>query len=222
MSENGRLNIGFAKVFTFAIMLSVYKTLGRESEFLLKEKGSKFIGYAFPCNSEEQFKKQHQALKLLHPTATHICYAYQFGVNKVQYRANDDGEPNNSAGAPILGQIHSSELTNVFIAVVRYYGGTKLGVSGLIQAYRGAAKEAILCNETISCELNNNLFFELSYDDFPQVMRIVKAEKLTVLEQKQELNVKLKLQIPQKSYREIKSRLENFSSFVFLEETIQQ
>ena len=122
---------------------STYFTVKRRSEGTYKEKGSKFIGIAVPCWNEDEAKNYLSEWRKEHHQARHLCYAYRFGLSGDIYRANDDGEPNNSAGAPILGQIQSFELSNVLIGVVRYYGGTKLGVGGLINAYRTAAKEAI-------------------------------------------------------------------------------
>lgn len=120
-----------------------YNTIDASSEVLHKDRGSKFIGIAFPVNSIDQTKDELDLLKEKYPDATHICYAYVLGLSGEDYRANDDGEPNNSAGQPILREIKSAGITNVLIAVIRYYGGKKLGVSGLIDAYGTAAKMAI-------------------------------------------------------------------------------
>src|SRR3989338_10257684 len=120
---------------------STYLTLETLSEGVYKEKGSKFIGLAQACYSEEEAKDLLAQWKNEHHQARHLCYAYRFGVHKDVWRANDDGEPSNSAGPPILGQIDAFDLSNVLIGVVRYFGGTKLGVGGLIAAYRAAAKE---------------------------------------------------------------------------------
>ena len=120
-----------------------YKTIAFPSEeTLLKEKSSKFFGYAYPITTEEEVKPILEELRKIHPNARHICYAYQIGHEKITYRANDDGEPNNSAGAPIYGQIQSFGLTDVLVAVVRFFGGTKLGVGGLISAYKIAAQSS--------------------------------------------------------------------------------
>lgn len=121
-----------------------YYTLQGEGEGLYKEKGSKFIGHCFPVSSEEEIKGRLEDLRKQYHDARHHCYAYQIGMEDQQYRANDDGEPNHSAGDPILGQIRSAGLTNTLVVVVRYFGGTKLGVPGLIHAYKTAAEQAIL------------------------------------------------------------------------------
>ena len=121
-----------------------YRTLAKPSEgILFKDKKSKFFGYAYPILSEDDVKPIIESLRKKHHTAGHVCYAWQLGVETIRYRANDDGEPNGSAGLPILNQIKSKEVTNTFVVVVRYFGGTKLGVSGLINAYKEATKDAL-------------------------------------------------------------------------------
>lgn len=121
-----------------------YKTIAQPSEeILIKEKKSKFYGYAFPIRHEEEVKNIIENLRTKHPSANHVCYAWQIGAENPTYRANDDGEPNNTAGMPIYGQIQSFDLTNVLVAVARIFGGTKLGVGGLISAYREAAKPGL-------------------------------------------------------------------------------
>lgn len=139
-------------------MILEYKTLARPAEeIFLKEKGSKFIGFAYPADSEEAVKNILDQLRSVHPKATHHCYAYRLGVKGEQYRANDDGEPSGSAGLPIYNQLLAHEITNVLVIVVRYYGGTKLGVSGLVKAYKEAAKEAIEASEMIIKELEETI-----------------------------------------------------------------
>lgn len=124
-------------------MLDVYNTIESISEGLFKDKGSKFIAYTFPSDSTERFQISLEKIKKEHIKARHFCYAYRIGIDGTLYRANDDGEPSGTAGKPILGQIDKYELTNIGIVVVRYFGGVKLGTSGLINAYRLAAKESI-------------------------------------------------------------------------------
>jgi len=173
-----------------------YLTLESLSEGLYKEKGSKFIGYAIPCRTEEEAKEHLIAWKKMHHQARHLCYAYRFGVSNYSTRTNDDGEPNNSAGAPILGQIQSFELTNVLIGVIRYFGGTKLGVGGLIHAYRAAAKEAIEAGKIIQKELEETLQITFNYPQLPVIMSLIKTTSAKVLVQDFQLDCTLKICIP--------------------------
>ena len=158
-----------------------FKTVSKISEGSYKEKGSKFIAYCIPFEVEESLKTELNNIKKIHPQARHICYAYKIGVTKIKTRANDDGEPNNSAGTPILGQINSFNITNVLIAVVRYFGGTKLGVGGLVTAYKTAAKEAILANTISSEVLKSTLLIEFSYLHLQQIMRLLKANGAKII-----------------------------------------
>lgn len=158
-----------------------FKTVSKISEGSYKEKGSKFIAYCIPFEVEESLKTELNNIKKIHPQARHICYAYKIGVTKIKTRANDDGEPNNSAGTPILGQINSFNITNVLIAVVRYFGGTKLGVGGLVTAYKTAAKEAILTNTITTEVLKSTLNIEFSYLHLQQIMRLLKANGAKII-----------------------------------------
>ena len=158
-----------------------FKTITEISEGHYKEKGSKFIGYCIPFEKEESLKIELQNIKKIHPQARHICYAYKTGVIHPKTRANDDGEPNNSAGTPILGQINSFNITNVLIAVVRYFGGTKLGVGGLVTAYKTAAKEAILTNTITTEVLKSTLDIEFSYFHLQSIMRLLKANGAKII-----------------------------------------
>ncbi len=160
-----------------------YKTLETLSEGLYKEKGSKFIGYAVACYSEQEAKVFLAEWRKAHHQSRHLCYAYRFGLKKDVFRANDDGEPSNSAGAPILGQIQSYDLTNVLVGVVRYFGGTKLGVGGLIHAYRTAAKEAIESGIIIENQVFEHVQLKFGYHDMPEVMSFVKAHQLVIEKQ---------------------------------------
>ncbi|MEY4521982.1 MAG: hypothetical protein RIT10_1167 [Bacteroidota bacterium] len=164
-------------------LVATYKTVKEESEGLYKEKGSKFIGYVVACYSEGEAKKYIDKWRKDHFQARHLCYAYRFGLDHKQVRSNDDGEPNNSAGIPILGQIQSFELTNVLIGVVRYFGGTKLGVGGLVQAYKTAAKEAIESAEIITVEVFDWVEICFEYADMPHVMNLLKSKEIVQYEQ---------------------------------------
>ncbi len=175
-------------------MSDYYQTLQEPvTEILFKEKGSKFIGYAYPIEHENEVKPLIEQLKKEHHQARHVCYAYQIGVKNISYRANDDGEPNNTAGIPILGQIKSFELTNVLIAVVRYFGGTKLGVGGLIQAYKISAKETLEQAVIIQKEILQHLYIEFEYPNMNKIMRIIHENHLVILNQNQEMNCQMTL-----------------------------
>lgn len=163
--------------------MSVFKTVKKVGEGLYKEKGSKFLGFAFPCSSEEEAKNKLIQLRKEHHLAVHVCYAFRFGGDKKQFRASDDGEPSNSAGPPILGQIQSFDLTNVLVAVVRYYGGTNLGVGGLINAYRTAAKKAIENSEIINDEEQIKIQVSFTYENLPKVMKLIKSHNCIISEQ---------------------------------------
>jgi uncharacterized YigZ family protein len=160
-----------------------YLTIESSSESIFKDKGSKFLAYAYQLESEKQVKDIISALKKTHVGARHFCYAYVLGADKSCYRANDDGEPSYTAGKPILGQIRSKDLTNVLIVVVRYFGGTLLGVSGLINAYKNAAANAI--EQAVIIEKTVEELFELSfkYDILNDVMKVLKDEQAKIIDQ---------------------------------------
>jgi uncharacterized YigZ family protein len=152
-----------------------YQTIAFESEeVLFKEKGSKFFGYAFPIINEDEVKPIIENLKKQHPHAVHYCYAYQLGTSpKISYRANDDGEPNNTAGAPIYGQIQSFGLTNVLVVVVRIFGGIKLGVSGLIAAYKTTAQMTLEICEIVEKTIDVHFLISFDYKNMNKVMRVI-------------------------------------------------
>lgn len=176
-------------------MNDTFRTIEKPSEGIFKDKGSKFIAYAFPVNSEEEIKEIVLSIRKEHHSARHHCYAWRLGADKLQFRVNDDGEPSSTAGKPILGQIQSFDLTNILIVVVRYFGGTLLGVSGLINAYRNAANEAI--NQAIIIEkiVERQLLIEFDYSAMNEVMKIIKDEKLPQLESRFDLSCSLKTSI---------------------------
>jgi uncharacterized YigZ family protein len=177
-------------------MDDIYKTITKPSkETLFKDKNSKFYGYAFPVNTEEAIKSSLEFLRKKHYSARHFCYAWQLGVESLRYRANDDGEPSNSAGMPIYGQIQSFELTNILVVSVRYFGGTKLGVGGLINAYRSSAKLAL--ESSIIEEKTIDIYFQLNfeYDLMSKVLRIIKENSININDQKLELNCELNISV---------------------------
>lgn len=164
-------------------MKNTYRTIDIKSECLLKEKQSKFYGYAFPISDIESVKSSIDSLKKMHHSARHFCYAYQIGIQDLVYRVNDDGEPRNSAGIPIYGQIQSFDLTNILIVVVRYFGGTKLGVGGLVSAYKECAKLTIESNTIITKEITIKIQLKFDYLLMNKVMRVIKEHNLVILNQ---------------------------------------
>ena len=187
-----------------------YLTIDEPSkEAIFKDKGSKFIAYAFPLTSENEVNSHIQFLKNEHHKARHWCYAWRIGVDSPKYRANDDGEPNNSAGQPIYGQILSFKLTNILVVVVRYFGGTKLGVGGLINAYKTAANLTLqnskILNKTI--DIYYNLKFD--YIDMNKVMRLVKEKKLKIKSQTMDLDCNYTISVRKNDAIQVKRAFEN-------------
>ena len=151
-----------------------YRTIAEPAEAIYKERSSKFLAYAYPVESEEQIKGLLDALRKQYYDATHHCYAYRLGAAGELFRANDDGEPSGTAGKPILGQLLSAELTNCLVVVVRYFGGTKLGVSGLIQAYKESTAEVIAASRIVERTVDRRIKVDFSSVAMNGVMRVVK------------------------------------------------
>jgi uncharacterized YigZ family protein len=160
-----------------------FHTIQSSSEGIYKEKGSKFIAYAYPVRTESECKEIIARLKKEHHSARHHCYAYRLGADMQAWRVNDDGEPNNTAGKPILGQIQSKGLTNVIIIVVRYFGGTLLGVSGLITAYKTAAAEALNKATIVEEQIRFRYSAQFGYEQMNEVMRALKENHCAVISQ---------------------------------------
>ena len=180
-----------------------YKTISQPTEEVLyKEKNSKFFGYAFPIKKEEEVKEILDQIKKVHYNARHWCYAFQLGTDPVYYRANDDGEPSNTAGAPIYGQIQSFDLTDILIVVVRYFGGVKLGVGGLITAYRAAAQMALEEADIIECTIDKKFKVRFDYKDMNNVMRVIKERNLQLVQQKLEMTCEIELSIRKSEYQQ--------------------
>jgi uncharacterized YigZ family protein len=170
-------------------MEDAYKTIEKPSEeTLFKDRNSKFFGYAFPVLNEKDVKTAIDGLKKKHHSARHFCYAWQFGTEKIRFRANDDGEPNNSAGMPIYGQIQAFGVTNIVIVSVRYFGGTKLGIGGLINAYKSSAQLALEASQIVEKTIDIHFQLSFGYDLMNKVMRIVKEKQLNIISQKLELD----------------------------------
>lgn len=191
-----------------------FKTIHKKSEGYFADKGSKFPTYVFEVYNEKQIKEALHTIKEKHPKATHHCYAYKLGMDNNNYRANDDGEPTGSAGRPILGQIYSNELTNVLIIVVRYYGGTKLGVSGLINAYKKSAQDAINHSKIIEKELQVNIEITCDYLQVNDLLNYLKKVKVGKLKQEYGATCVLSITIGKSKMTEICTYLEN-KSFKF-------
>ena len=185
-------------------MNDTYKTIATLSEeILFKEKNSKFFGYAFPVTSEEEIKNNLDILRKQHYGAVHFCYAFQIGTDKIQYRANDDGEPSNTAGAPIYGQIQSFGLTNILVVVVRFFGGIKLGVGGLISAYRTSAQMALETAEIIEKTINIHYIVSFDYKNMNKVMRVIKEKNLEIISQNMNESCEIEIATRKKNAEQI-------------------
>lgn len=176
-------------------MEDLYKTIEAPAEGLFKDKGSKFIAYAYPVDSEDEIKEHVARIKKEHFSARHHCYAWRLGADKLLFRANDDGEPSSTAGKPILGQIQSFDLTNVLIIVVRYFGGTLLGVSGLINAYKTAAKECLQQASVIEKTVEDIFVVDFPYEKMNDAMKVIKDERLPQLENKFDNRCRIKTSV---------------------------
>lgn len=185
-------------------IIDTYKTINQPSiEVLFKDKNSKFFGYAIPVTSEDEIKEHLAELKKQHFSARHWCYAFQIGTETRYHRANDDGEPNNSAGMPIYGQIQSFEVTNVLVVVVRYFGGVKLGVSGLINAYKTTAQMALEECEIIEKTIDKHFIVNFDYKNMNKVMRVIKEKNISIVNQKMELACEIEIATRKKNAEEI-------------------
>ena len=173
-------------------MDDLYKTITTPSiETLFKDRNSKFYWYAFPVNEETSIKDFLEFLRKKHHTARHFCYAWQLGTESVRFRANDDGEPSNSAGMPIYGQIQSFEVTNILVVSVRYFGGTKLGVGGLINAYRASARLTLESSAIEEKTIDESFQLNFQYDLMSKVLRILKENSITITRQKLEMDCEI-------------------------------
>lgn len=180
------------KMGIFVAMTFFYKTIEKPVEdILLKEKGSKFIGFAYPVNNEKELKETLDQLKSVHPKATHHCYAFRLGLNGENYRANDDGEPSGSAGLPIYNQLLANEITNILLVVVRYYGGTKLGVSGLVKTYKESAKLTLEEAHIITKELRTELEILFHFNQQNTIFTLLNKFDAKVLEFDAEENCRI-------------------------------
>ena len=192
-----------------------YKTLSKPSdEILFKEKKSKFFGYAFPIENQVEVKSIIEAIKKKHHTAGHVCYAWQLGVEVIRYRANDDGEPNNSAGLPIYGQIQAFEITNVLVAVARIFGGTKLGVGGLIGAYRNSAQMTLENAEFITKVMQQQFLLSFDYPEMDKVMRVIKQNSWEIISQEMKMNCQIVISIRNNDVEQLNYTFQQFHKVV--------
>ena len=180
-----------------------YYTIEREATAEFKDRGSKFIGHVYPISSVEGFKDKLNEMKKLHPKATHHCFAYRLGLDGNTYRVSDDGEPSGSAGRPILGQIDSKELVNVLVIVVRYFGGTLLGVPGLINAYKSAAALALQTTPIVQRPVEQELMVQFDYTQLNEVMRVVKQYNGRIVQQEMQLFCSMTVAVPRNRWTEI-------------------
>lgn len=181
-----------------------YLTIAQPApEILFKEKNSKFFGYSFPIASEDEVKMEIDKLKKKHVSAGHFCYAFQIGTSQIQYRVQDDGEPKNSAGMPIYGQIQSFGVMNILVVVVRYFGGVKLGVGGLITAYKTTAQMALNASEIIEKTIDIHFMLQFEYKNINIIMRIIKEKNIAIISQKMEENCEMIIATRQKNAKSI-------------------
>jgi uncharacterized YigZ family protein len=184
-----------------------YLTIEKPAETIFKDKGSKFLAFAYPVENDQQIKEILNQLKKEHHTANHHCYAYRLGADKMNFRANDDGEPNNTAGKPILGQIQSNDLTNILIVVVRYFGGTLLGVSGLINAYKNSAAEVIKASTIIEKQILFNYTIQFYFEHLNDVMKLLKQLDCKITNQQFDNNCEISFSIRKANSEQCEEKL---------------
>lgn len=201
--------------------MDTYLTISSLSEALYKDKGSKFYAFAYPVQTVEQIKEILAEKRKEYYDARHVCYAYMLGYERTVFRANDDGEPSGTAGRPILGQINSSNLTDILIIVVRYFGGTLLGTSGLIQAYKTSAAEAIAAATIEERIVEKTFVSKFGYQDLNAVMRIMKDFDLAIVNQIQEMDCTLYFRIRLSDIERVKDRFDKLDFVSFEEDIIE-
>lgn len=189
-----------------------YTTIEKPSNAEFKDRGSKFIAFAFPIENADDFKNQLQALKKLHPKAVHHCFAYRMGTDGNTFRSSDDGEPAGTAGKPILGQLDSKGITNTAVVVVRYWGGTMLGVPGLINAYKTATALALQVTPLVEKQIEVNYFIEFDYTLMNDVMLVMKQFNCTIYENEMQLFCNIYAGIPKNRLQEVLYRLKDLQN----------
>ncbi len=190
-------------------MIDTYRTITDKSEGVFKDRGSKFFAFAFPVENEDEVNEKRTELRKKYHDARHHVYAFHIGAENPIFRASDDGEPSNSSGPPVLGQIRSYELTNILIVVVRYFGGTKLGVPGLINAYKSAAMDAIENGKIIEKIIEKSLKIEFEYPHMNEAMRLTKSDDIRIANQSFEISCSMELMIKKSMYEQVYQSFEN-------------
>lgn len=192
-----------------------YKTIGRPGEGIFRDKGSKFIGYAFPVGTEQELKERLQEIRAAHPKARHHCWAARFTTDRSVYKLNDDGEPSGSAGRPILNTLLSQDVTNTAVVVVRYFGGTLLGIPGLINAYKTASVEALKASEIIELSLTDVYSIRFGYLEMNDVMRIIKEAELHIIEQVFDNECSITVEIRKSALNHVLGKLDKVSGLTY-------
>ena len=195
--------------------MDTYKTIAKQAEGTYTEKRSKFLAFAIPVRSLDAIKEHLKTYEKKYYDARHVCYAYMLGAERTDFRANDNGEPSGTAGRPILGQINSFGLTDILIIVVRYFGGIKLGTSGLIVAYKAAAQEALNAAEIIEKTVDADITFLFEYPFMNDVMRIVKEESPEIISQDFDTDCRMTLRIRKSQFERLKERLRKVETLRF-------
>ena len=191
-----------------------FQTIAQPSEGLYKEKGSRFISFAFPVNNEEEIKLILAEIRKEHFSARHCCYAWSLGMDHERYRFNDDGEPSGTAGRPIFGQIQSGKLTNLLVVVVRYFGGTLLGVSGLIQAYKQAAGDALSNAVVFTKTVEHLLEIAFEYPAMNSLMQLIKEDQLEIVSSRLDLKCLIRLKVRAARLESVESRIKNITGIL--------
>jgi len=194
-----------------AEFIDEYLTISKPSEGFFKDRGSKFLAFAYPVSTEEEIKKYQEQLRSDYHDARHHCFAYMLGKDRNIFRSNDDGEPSSTAGKPILGQINSFEVTNILIVVIRYFGGTKLGVSGLINAYKTASEEALKNAKIIKKTLHDIYELKFEYPVMNDVMKIMKEEQIEHIDQNFELSCSITLSLRKAEIDKVLSKFDRIN-----------
>jgi len=197
--------------------MEFYNTIAQEAQAEFKDRGSRFIAYAFPISNTDDVKKNLAALKKEHPKAVHHTFAYRIGLDGNQFRTNDDGEPSGTAGKPIMGQIDSKQVTNTCIVVVRYFGGTLLGVPGLINAYKTAASLVLQVVPVVQKPIMSRFSIQFDYTQMNDIMLIVKQLNGIVLRQEQQLFSSMDVEVPRRRSDEWKYKINNLRNVHFVD-----